>query len=116
MISRRQKSWLFRGRAFNYWSADDEWAYAKGGIGAYGNDLAEIEDLNWITNREFAPGAKLHGYRLPRKEFGEFDHSDYMATTAFFELIHGHDVARAVDTLLSGHSSIDFLKHLARTW
>ena len=106
-----------RGSVFNYWSSKDEWAWIKGGIGAYGSDVGKIKELRWITHREFGPGKSILGYKLPSvKPFDEYDHSDYMLRAAFFQNIHGKDVAPAPDTKLSTSTQIQTLKKLAETW
>ena len=102
------------GKTFNYWSAGDEWAYFKGGIGARGDELGKKAGMSWIVNREFAPGAKIHGYILPSTgEYDEYDHSDYMGKKDFFEKIHFYDIAPASDNLLSNDPIIDRLKKAA---
>ena len=109
-----------RGETFNYWLPDDEWAWQKGGIGAYGNDLHKIKDLNWIQNRKFGPGntnLTIHGYSLPSTgEFAEYDHSDYMAKAEFFARIHGVDLGSPADDKISKDSGIETLRNIAKNW
>lgn len=105
-----------RGKAFNYWSKNDEWAYYKGGIGAYGGDVAKIGDLGWITNREFAPGAVINGYTLPSTgDFDEYDHGDYMGKAEFFERIHGADLGCPPDNKISKDASMGTLKNIGKS-
>ena len=98
-----------RGSTYNYWSANDEWAYQKGGIGAHGDSLTKESTLSWITNREFKVGAVLNGYTLPGTGdyFGDFyDHPDYMMSDAFFEKIHGKDLSFAADIKISENKKL----------
>ncbi|MFA6294713.1 MAG: RHS repeat-associated core domain-containing protein, partial [Victivallales bacterium] len=102
-----------RGKTYNYWSVKDEWAWAKGGIGAYGNDVGKIKELSWITNREFAPNAIVNGYTLPDTKY---QHSSYMMEHDFFENIHAKDLPMSADFKLSNSPRIKFLKTSAEEW
>jgi hypothetical protein len=61
--------------ATNFWSPGDEWAYVKGGIGAFG-DNADYKKTNpTIKNVKFDHGLVVEGVKIAQEEV---DHSDYM--------------------------------------
>ena len=106
-----------RGKTYNYWSPNDEWAWFKGGIGAKGNEIAKIQELGWITNRKFAPDETIGKYKLPHdKPFDEYNHSDYMLSADFFTNIHGPDLAPAPDIIISKNPGINQIKAMGSIW
>jgi len=64
-----------RGTLTNFWSAGDEWAWIKGGIGAYGSNATFRERNPQIVNVKFYRNAVIEGLRITE---GEIDHGDYM--------------------------------------
>jgi hypothetical protein len=63
------------GTTSNFWSRGDEWAWAKGGIGAYGSNAVYRKANPNILNVQFYKGAVIRGVKITEKEV---DHSDYM--------------------------------------
>jgi hypothetical protein len=59
----------------NFWSAGDEWAWLKGGIGAFGNNTYYKEKNPSILNVQFYKGAVIQKVKITEDEV---DHSDYM--------------------------------------
>jgi hypothetical protein len=64
-----------KGTRTNFWSAGDEWASIKGGIGCYGSNKVYLKMNPNITNVKFYKGAVIKGLKITE---GEVDHSDYM--------------------------------------
>lgn len=63
------------GTVTNFWSSGDEWAYLKGGIGAFGEN-ADFKKANpGIKSVRFYKGAVIEGLKIKEDEV---DHSDYM--------------------------------------
>jgi len=63
------------GTATNFWSSGDEWAYFKGGIGAFGDNKVYKEKNPSVVNVRFYKGAVIKGLKIKEDEV---DHSDYM--------------------------------------
>jgi len=63
------------GTVTNFWSSGDEWAYFKGGIGAFGNNGDYKKANPGIKNVRFYKGAVIEGVKITEDEV---DHSDYM--------------------------------------
>lgn len=59
----------------NFWSSGDEWAYLKGGIGAFGNNSTYKSKNPKIVNVQFYKGAVIQKVKIDEDEV---DHSDYM--------------------------------------
>lgn len=64
-----------KGTRINFWSAGDEWASIKGGIGCYGSNKTYRKMNPNITNVKFYKGAVIKGLKITE---AEVDHSDYM--------------------------------------
>ena len=64
-----------RGKMTNFWSAGDEWAWIKGGIGAFGSNKVYRQRNPQIHNVKFYRNAVIEGLKITEKET---DHSDYM--------------------------------------
>ncbi|EYF02879.1 LysM peptidoglycan-binding domain-containing protein [Chondromyces apiculatus] len=63
------------GTVTNFWSSGDEWAYLKGGIGAFGANADYRKANPGIVNVRFYKGAVIEGVKIKEDEI---DHSDYM--------------------------------------
>ncbi|MCC6552124.1 MAG: LysM peptidoglycan-binding domain-containing protein [Polyangiaceae bacterium] len=65
------------GTVTSFWSPGDEWAYFKGGIGAFGDNATYKAKNGHIKNVKFEKGAVIEGVTIKEDEV---DHSDYMVS------------------------------------